>query len=91
MVAEALAKRVGREPSDLTVRVWTGALFGGLMAAVFAAPQDGGDVMEYVDRSTSQLEEHGPPAVTPTYPLGIYRCRAGIPRYGQAGPSARSS
>jgi len=59
MVAEALAKRVGREPGDLTVRVWTGALFGGLMAAVFAALQDGGDVMEYVDRSIAQLEEHG--------------------------------
>jgi hypothetical protein len=59
MVAEALAKRVGREPSDLTVRVWTGALFGGLMAAVFAAPAGGGDVMEYVGRSVSQLDEHG--------------------------------
>jgi hypothetical protein len=29
------------------------------MAAVFAALQDGGDVMEYVDRGISQLEEHG--------------------------------
>jgi AcrR family transcriptional regulator len=59
MVAEALGKRIGRRPDDLTVRVWTGAVVGGLMAAVFAALQDGGDVMEYVDRSISQLEEHG--------------------------------
>jgi AcrR family transcriptional regulator len=59
MVAEALAKRIGREPDDLAVRVWTGALFGGLMAAVFAALKDGGDVMEYVERGISQLEEHG--------------------------------
>jgi AcrR family transcriptional regulator len=59
MVAEALGKRIGRRPDDLTVRVWTGAVVGGLMAAVFAALQDGVDVMEYVDRSISQLEEHG--------------------------------
>lgn len=59
MVAEALAKRIGREPDDLAGRVWTGALFGGLMAAVFAALKDGGDVMAYVERGISQLEEHG--------------------------------
>lgn len=56
-VTEAMAKRAGRDPGDLAVRVSMGALIGGNMAAAFAALEEGGDVLEYVvDRGVSQLE-----------------------------------
>lgn len=47
-VTEAMAKRAGRDPGDLAVRVSMGALIGGNMAAAFAALEEGGDVLEYV-------------------------------------------
>ncbi len=59
MLASAIAKRAGREPDDLSVRVWTGALIGGIMAAAFAALEKGEDVLDYVDRGISQLDKVG--------------------------------
>jgi AcrR family transcriptional regulator len=59
MVADAVAKRTGHDPDDLAVRVWTGALIGGIMAAAFAALESGDDVLDYVERGISQLEEAG--------------------------------
>jgi AcrR family transcriptional regulator len=59
MLVEAVAERVDRDPTDLAVRVWTGALIGALITAAFAALEDGGDLLEYVDRGISQLDEAG--------------------------------
>lgn len=59
MVAVAVAERTGRAADDLAVRVWAGALIGGIMAAAFAGLEKGEDVLAYVDRGISQLEEAG--------------------------------
>lgn len=56
MVAEAVAKRVGRDPDDFEVAVFVGAFLGGIIAAFFAITDDP-DMYQRVDRGLAYLEK----------------------------------
>ncbi|PXY31239.1 TetR family transcriptional regulator [Prauserella muralis] len=61
MLNDAVAKRVGREPDDFDVRVWSGSLIGILVAAYLASIEDGSDdFIGYFDRALTRLEEGVP-------------------------------
>lgn len=58
MFADAVAKRVGRQPDDFAVLMFTGALIGSMMAAFLGARDDpSADLESYLDRGFSHFEE----------------------------------
>lgn len=58
MRADAVATRVGRDPDDLAVRTWTGALIGALYAAFLAALDDpDGDFLTAIEAGIKLLED----------------------------------
>lgn len=57
LLARTIAKRVGREPDDIAVVAWVGALIGAISAAFFAALRDpDADLTEYFDGALTRLE-----------------------------------
>lgn len=61
MVTEELAARLGRSPSDLEVRVFGGAVMGGLTAAVLPLMTDPSlDLLTEVDKALDFLEKGMP-------------------------------
>jgi hypothetical protein len=66
-------------------------LIGGIMAAAFAALEEGEDVLDDVDRGISQLDKAGFGVSTP-WPaalcVGVEVLRSGIKEYGQQRPAA---
>ena len=58
MLAGAVAQRTGREPSDLEVRTFAGALTGAMIAAIFAWIEGDGkdDLGKLIDRALGHLE-----------------------------------
>jgi len=58
MLAGAVAQRTGREPSDLEVRTFAGALTGAMIAAIFAWIEGDGkdDLGKLIDRALAHLE-----------------------------------
>ncbi len=57
VIAEAMAKRVGRDPGDFAVRNLAGAIVGVVMAATLAEAQDpGGDMLSAIDTALAHLE-----------------------------------
>ncbi|MGH7918958.1 MAG: TetR family transcriptional regulator [Candidatus Dormibacteraceae bacterium] len=57
MLAEAVAERAGRDPSDFAVRTVAGALVGALMAVLLTMAEDpGAELAPLADRAIAQLE-----------------------------------
>jgi AcrR family transcriptional regulator len=61
VIAEAAAKRSGRDPNDFSVRILAGAIVGVIMAATMpwtdlAARQPGSDMINRIDAALAQLE-----------------------------------
>jgi AcrR family transcriptional regulator len=61
VIAEAAAKRSGRDPNDFAVRVLAGAIVGVIMGATMpwthlAARQPGSDMFDRIDAALAQLE-----------------------------------
>jgi AcrR family transcriptional regulator len=58
MLADAVAKRVGREPDDFAIRTWTGAVIGALYASFLTALDDpDGDFLTAIDAGITLLED----------------------------------
>lgn len=60
MLHDALARRLGREPDDLTVRTWSGVLLGVVLSAYFESMPDSAGFMPELDRQLACLEEGEP-------------------------------
>jgi len=57
MIAETMAKRIGRQPDELAVQVFAGACLGALLAALFAwAESSDADLASIVDQALAQLQ-----------------------------------
>jgi AcrR family transcriptional regulator len=61
VIAEAAAKRSGRDPNDFSVRILAGAIVGVIMAATMpwtdlAARQPSSDMIDRIDAALAQLE-----------------------------------
>ncbi len=57
LLAEIIAERTGRSPTDVSVRRFAGAIVGAAMAAMFAIAGDpSSDVAETIDQSMACLE-----------------------------------
>ncbi|HEX7995312.1 MAG TPA: TetR family transcriptional regulator [Streptosporangiaceae bacterium] len=61
VIAEAAAKRSGRDPNDFSVRILAGAIVGVIMAAAMpwtdlAARRPGSDMIDRIDAALAQLE-----------------------------------
>ena len=58
LLAEIIAERTGRSPTDVSVRTFAGAVVGAAMAAMFAIADDpSSDVAETIDQSMACLED----------------------------------
>ena len=58
LLAEIIAERTGRSPTDVSVRTFAGAIVGAAMAAMFAIAGDpSSDVAETIDQSMACLED----------------------------------
>ncbi|NKQ55308.1 TetR family transcriptional regulator [Amycolatopsis sp. K13G38] len=56
MLNEAVARRVGRDPDDFEVRMFSGAVVGIALAAYLGAADDPDRMMAELDRGLAQLE-----------------------------------
>jgi hypothetical protein len=56
VIAELLAERSGRDPADLEVRVFAGALLGAVVAAWIGSDGDYDRFLQDVERAAEQLE-----------------------------------
>jgi AcrR family transcriptional regulator len=58
LMVDLVAERLGRPSDDFEIRVTTGAVMGGILAAMLPMyeGQDAGDLMELVDRAVEVLE-----------------------------------
>ena len=58
LLAEIIAERTGRSPTDVSVRTFAGAVVGAVMASMFAIADDpSSDVAEALDQSMACLED----------------------------------
>jgi AcrR family transcriptional regulator len=58
LLAEIIAERTGRSPTDVSVRTFAGAVVGAAMAAMFAIADDpSSDVAETIDQSMACLQD----------------------------------
>jgi AcrR family transcriptional regulator len=58
LLAEIIAERTGRSPSDVPVRTFAGAVVGAVMAAMFAIADDpSSDLAQALDQSMACLED----------------------------------
>jgi len=58
LLAEIIAERTGRSPTDVSIRTFAGAVVGAAMAAMFAIADDpSSDVAETIDQSMACLED----------------------------------
>jgi hypothetical protein len=53
---QAMAQRVGRQPDDLAVRAFAGALVGVGLAVLLGEDRDPGNYLELFDAGLAQLE-----------------------------------
>jgi hypothetical protein len=61
MVADEMAVRLGRPPDDFELRVFAGAVMGGLLAALIPMLESGSvDMMTQLDRAFAFLEKGMP-------------------------------
>ena len=58
LMADMVAERLGRDPGDFEIQVATGAVMGGLLAAMIPMVQDlpGADFISAMDRAIDVLE-----------------------------------
>ncbi|KAA9154055.1 TetR family transcriptional regulator [Amycolatopsis acidicola] len=56
MLHDAVARRLDREPSDLTVQTWSGAILGVVLSAYFASTADPARFMAEMDARLACLE-----------------------------------
>lgn len=60
LFTDAVARRVGREPDDVVVLHWVGAVVGAVMVAFYRAVGNQEDVFEAVDRALDYMESGMP-------------------------------